>query len=256
MFKLLKADFRRYSRTRLLYIVALINLALSLLTILITYFVIDELLLGGLGQKGYDYFLTALNPSSNGGLLIGIVVSAVVAQEFAYGTIRNKIIVGHRRFHVYLSLLLSTLTVAMILFIINMLTLGLLATFFFGYGRAWNAEECLRLLALFGLGSMIYLFFALMAFLFGTIIRNQGGAIIGYIFGVFFLSLTLTLHGLQSQYPQFVETFFYIQPFGQMYTLMGDGLNGKLATFILISIPLYYLLVGGLGYYIFNKRDL
>ena len=51
MFKLLKADFRRYSRTRLLYIVALINLALSLLTILITYFVIDELLLGGLGQR-------------------------------------------------------------------------------------------------------------------------------------------------------------------------------------------------------------
>lgn len=68
MINLLKADFRRYSRTKLLYIVALINLVLALFTILFTYWFVDESLLGEFTQGGYGYFLTALSPSNNGGL--------------------------------------------------------------------------------------------------------------------------------------------------------------------------------------------
>lgn len=254
MLNVLNADLRRYSRTKLIYIGFLVISLLNILSTLLIYQLADSDFLVDIGMGGYYSFIDALTPSNNGGLVIGIIICALVAQEFSYGTIRNKVIVGHRRIDIFISLLLSSVIVATILFVLNTFVNGGFGTLIIGFGKDFNKDVLFELLSIIGLGTFIFLIFIFLGVLLGILIRNTGGSIVAYLVIMLILSITIVIEPLNNN--QMVNTILSYHPINQISTLMMDGLSKELVTNILISTPIYYLLIGGLGYYFFKVKDL
>lgn len=134
MLNLLKADFNKILQTRFVHILFLIIVTFPLLSMLF-FLALDPSTID-IDSNGYALIIDSYHPNNNAGLLIGIMACVITCQEFSYGTIRNKMISGHKRWHIYLSLTLSTVIMTVPFFLINVLLNGLLGSFILGYGRS------------------------------------------------------------------------------------------------------------------------
>lgn len=252
MINLLLADLRKYSRTKMIYIIFIVIIVLNLFTVLLLSTLTDEY--GAF--NGYRLILDSFNPSSNAGLLIYVFAGVLVSQEFSYGTIRNKIIAGHRRWQVYLSMTLSTILVSVILLLLNTAFYGGLGTLILGYGREWDAKEFVRLLLLIGVSTAIYMVFIFLSIFIATLCRNTGLSIIISIFGILLLSISLVLSEFQFNTLKPIQEILSYTPIEQSFRIGQDEFSRKLAIRALMTSPIYYALLTGVGIVIFQKRDI
>lgn len=112
MMRLIRASIRYYSRNKALYIALGLFVALALALPILGYWNFikyDELSF----FEDRFFVLTPILPFVLGGL-----IPILVGTEYDWGTIRNKLIVGHRRSEVYFSSLLVSLASAFLIFAI------------------------------------------------------------------------------------------------------------------------------------------
>lgn len=109
MYKLLNANFYRLIKNKIFWlsVIATVIMAFVLFCILDLSNGIETILFKHIGVSG---------------IFISIFTSLFVGIEYANGTIRNKIIVGHSRIKIYLSNLMMSITVGIILEIIYIVT--------------------------------------------------------------------------------------------------------------------------------------
>lgn len=108
MYKLLNAGFYRLRKNKIFWGIIVITLCMG-------YFCLK---LKGAGS-GIDLLL--LDNLVTIGLFISIFTSLFVGLEYANGTIRNKIVVGHSRIKIYLSNLIISITVGILIEFVYML---------------------------------------------------------------------------------------------------------------------------------------
>lgn len=105
MIKLLRAGFTRLRKNKLFWLLVIFSIGLGLYMIFINYS----------GMKNYGDIIEVeqlmLNYSTIIGIVIAIFASLFLGVEYSDGTIRNKIIIGHKRINIYLSnLIIVTIT--------------------------------------------------------------------------------------------------------------------------------------------------
>ncbi|MBO5789476.1 MAG: hypothetical protein J6R42_05985 [Clostridia bacterium] len=113
MNKLLKVDMKRICKDKLLLVVSIIGLGFGILMP-----IIFKLLFTGLGVEdimdiGMDakfFLFNSFSPSNNFGIILPVFLCIIVCKDFSHGTIRNKIICGHKRSHIFLSMFISVST--------------------------------------------------------------------------------------------------------------------------------------------------
>lgn len=131
MYKLLNASFSRLRKNK-------IFLGLVILTLIIAAFMlISEYLdkvkyssVFGISSNTTDILLT--NFINIVGFFIAIFTSLFVGAEYSDGTIRNKIVAGHSRKNIYLSNLIVSIVVGLILEFIYLIIISIVAIPVFG----------------------------------------------------------------------------------------------------------------------------
>lgn len=78
-------------------------------------------------------------------LIIPVIISLFIGTDFSDGTIRNKLMVGHRRINVYLANLITLIAGSLILYLVGVLTSYLFGLIFFKYAvlSAWTICKAL-----------------------------------------------------------------------------------------------------------------
>ncbi len=270
MVNLLKSDLKRMFKDKLFLITCIIGAGFGILTSLLYYglnFLVDSIEEGMAMFYAKDALAASFAPLNNFGFILPIFICIILNKDFSYGTIRNKIISGHSRTNIYLSLLISTslLMLATILgyTIINfgvssiLLDYSITTTFSKDIGY-------ILLTILFGLIGYI-LFSALIVF-FCTSMKNAGLAIVLY-FGISFF-LTIAALAFSISIPMIDEKMSFLKDFLDVLcnlnifylfnNIIGyvDAYEVKEILYIVLDVVVFGGLVSMLGILLFNKKDL
>lgn len=276
MNNLLKADFRRVMKDKLLLVMGILAVAFAVVTPLL-YTVI----LAGLDIDGNDMeigmlfqfnaksqFFAAFSLGNNLGLIVPVLIAIVLCKDFSFGTVRNKIIAGNCRRNIFLSLFISCAVVLTAVMLLHaFITLAVSRCFFdyqqtpFTFADFWYFLEslCLEILVLLFVASMLSWLCASM--------KNVGLVIVLYIAIAFVCILIGTILQTVITVMEFVESdesvlsvlrFVSRINMFNVSSQIGTGTHYALKDILYIVVPSTVGIVGflGLGFLKFRKKDL
>lgn len=277
MRNLLKADFRRIWKDKMLLVMGILAVAFALITPLLYTIIfsgteaaddpmVSMMISGYITAK--NQFFASFSLGNNLGLAVPILLAVVLCKDFSYGTIRNKIIAGKSRSAIYLSLFITCATVLIgVMLLHGFVTLGFSLIFFdyqsapftlsdFGYFISSLALEILVLLcvaaflswlcaAVKSVGLVIVLY---VAFIFALVII---GSILQVVISVMEMSGS-------SENALSVLRFFDRINIGSAAAYIGMGNSYSITDVLYFTLPslLGILAFTGLGLRKFNKKDL
>jgi|SRR5690554_316649 len=259
MINLLKAEFTKIRKEKTFLISLVIVIVASILIsflylgleLMVNNQAIEEIPLIEFTGKGI--FLGSFSPTQNVGIIIPIVLSMIITREFSYGTIRNKVISGHNKITIFLSITIVNLIIGLFLFLVNILSSLLFGSLIMGYGTAFTANEILFILKTIGLGLLIYSSIVMFTILIAMTVKSLGPTLIIVILSLLFLGLIGSLNQIPGV-PNSIEIFISIIPSYQLINLANMNTDLVLKSTIM-AIVLNVVFVA-LGIYIFNKQDL
>lgn len=284
MLKLLGTDLKRIIKDKLFIVICIIGGLFALLNPLINLVLVAivkipdpsyfELL--GLAMSGKVAFFTFFNPSNNFGLILPIFISIIIFKDFSNGTIRNKIICGHSRTNIFVSIFLSTFISLFSILLVNaLISFGLTMLFspyqigeYTGYEFLYFIESLVYI-------TIAYIFIASIIAFISVFVKNVGLSIIFYLaiaMGAIFMGSIFTTAEIFIDSYDFIgkeivspivkflnsiNVFMYVQG-SPLTDSIGSGTRYELAT------RLYYIftplvgtgLLGLLGILVINKRDI
>lgn len=273
MIKLLNASFTRLRKTKIFWL-------LTIFSILFAFFMINTKYSD---MKLYNEVIEVeqlmINYSTIVGIVIAIFTSLFLGVEYSDGTIRNKIIIGHKRANIYLSNLLTVIITSLFSYILFIAVISAIGIPLFG-GLTMKLSTLLKIIGCIFMTiisfSSIYTFIAMLISnktitAITCIMLTLGMMMISVVcFNVINAEPTIPqgyydngeLKYEQVQNPRYpselkrnvYQTIVDILPSGQMFQIAGR------TTANLKVLPLYSLVVfivfTGTGIILFNKKDL
>ena len=129
MLSLIRTDLKRILKDKLLIVIGILCVVFAVLTPLLLFAVSGisaetaEML--GMAINAKTLFFQAFNPANDFGLVCAILICIILCRDFAYGTVRNKLICGKTRTQVYLSSFIAcAIVVCSLMVIYAFFTLG------------------------------------------------------------------------------------------------------------------------------------
>lgn len=116
MRNLLVSDLKRVFKDKLFLVVCILGACFALFTPLL-YLVLFKIVgaadLAELIEMGFDFtgktmFFGSFSLTNNFGLILPVFIIIIILKDFSHGTIRNKIICGHSRTNIFLSMFITT----------------------------------------------------------------------------------------------------------------------------------------------------
>lgn len=116
MRNLLVADLKRVLKDKLFLVICIIGACFAIFTPLLNLVLIkilgsielEELVEIGFDFSGKMMFFSSFSLTNNFGLILPIFIIIIILKDFSHGTIRNKIICGHSRTNIFLSMFITT----------------------------------------------------------------------------------------------------------------------------------------------------
>lgn len=186
------------------------------------------------------------------GILSSVFYSLFLGTEYSEGTIRNKVIIGHKRKNIYISSFLSGCFAITIIYLAGVLT-GMMIGFLLFEPFYQSLDQILLAILIGWLASLSYIsIFNLIGMLSVSKARTSILCILITFLLIFVGSICsrLFVYGDNSIY----EFLYEINPVGQMIHALTMDVPSPIK-FILYPISLSSLLVV-IGIYFFNKKDL
>ena len=272
MTDLLKVDFKRFFKDKLLIVIAILSVVLGaispLLTGLLTKPFGDLLSILGMQFTAKHQFFSAFSYSNNMGLIAPILIAIVITKDFRYGTVRNKIISGKSRKSIYLSMFTTCATMLFAVMLLSALIAMIVGLMFFPFqDTPFDAAALQHFVLSLALELLFYLFIsAILCYLCATA-KNLGLVIILYVaiimlFDIVSVSLQVALTILA--YDQSKEIALKIADFIQNInvfsysTVIGSGTEYETSKLIymLVTPTVFTSLLILLGIRTFNRKDL
>lgn len=191
------------------------------------------------------------------GIIVSIFYSLFLGTEYNDGTIRNKLIIGHRRQNIYLASFITGIFAVTILLMMWGLIGGILALI-----SQTSINMTIGQIALMGLIGWLACISYIAIFNFiGMISSNKARTSIVCILTAFilmvmgYLCYSLARPGFLSQFQVIIFQFLFdVNPYGQIFQFM------SVDTMTLWKLCAYALslttLISGLGIYLFHRKDL
>lgn len=272
---LLKADFRRVFKDKLMIVMVILAVIFALTTPLIYALVFSgmdetemELISLFLDVSGKAQFFDSFSLTNNLGLIAPVLLAIVLCKDFSHGTVRNKIIAGRSRVAIYFSTFVTCSTVLIgIMLLQGLLTLGISLLFFeyqsgsFAFADLWYFAESLAFELL-----ILLLVSAILTWL-CTCMKNVGLVIVLYVAAIFSLSLESALLQTAYQVMEWTngnEFILSVLRFADKINIMsaaamvGKGTSYRFEDVCYITIPtiLGILAFTGFGILQFRKKDI
>ena len=270
MRNLIKIDLIRILKDKLFLIAAIITGAFALFTPLLYKLLFSAIGLDDTsGMEGMfsigarDMFFQSFSPGNNLGIIIPIFVTIILCKDFSWGTVRNKLISGKKRWKVFLSTFI-TCSVTMCAFMLThgLLTLGV-SLILFDYGVAFDTAELGYMLLSVLFEMLVYIFISALISFFTVLTRKAGVAVVLYFAVNFFFSIvgsiTMIVAPLLSE-ADAAYTVVNLLNNANVFTsgVIGGGASYSLADVLYVLLP---TLLGSalfvlLGIKVFSKKDL
>lgn len=186
------------------------------------------------------------------GILLSIFLSSFTGTEYHDGTIRNKIIVGHKRNHIYLASLLTGIAAATIIYLAALFTGGIIGILFYEE-PLHQIHEILTAIVLGWLASVSYVsIFNLIGMI---SISKAKTSVISILIAFSLIFVGALCFSLLSGGENLVIQFLYeFNPFGQTIQAMGFSLESVLKL-IVYALSLSGI-CNGIGLYVFSSKAL
>lgn len=274
MTRLLKADFKRFFKDKLFLVSCIIALVFSIINPLLYKLIFSSLLEFEMEELGMVLDLNSLyfqsfSLSNNLGLIVPILIVIIIFKDFSFGTIRNKIIAGHNRINIFLSLfIVSSAIISLIMFSSATIT-GLLSMALFpDLVSKLTSKEIGYFIASIGFELLIMIFVAALVSFLSVFMKNAGLAII--IYAALMLAGT-ALNGIASiainflsfeqgkeELVKLIENISYFNIFANNSSVIGltSSYNNTQVLLLLLSSLLGISMFVGLGILVFNKKDI
>ena len=273
---LLKADFRRVLKDKLLIVIGILALVFAALTPLLYAAMVSgldiqdddlmmDMLSGMLSAK--TQFFASFSVGNNLGLIAPVLLAIVLCKDFSFGTIRNKIIAGKSRSQIFLSLFITCSVVLIAVMLLHgFITLGISLIFFeyqptpFTISDFWYFCQSL----LFDILMLLFIS-ALLSWLCANM-KNVGLVIVLYIAISFVLvmasSVIQVIISIMESMDHNDKTVAFLHFLDRInvcssVTYIGTGETYTLKDVLYLTIPAIVGTVGftGLGLLKFNKKD-
>ncbi len=194
MTNLIRSDFKRFFKDKLFMVVCILAVVFAVITPLIyvvTFRIVgdvdpmtDQMLSGYVSGKGQ--FFGAFSFGNNLGLIAPLLIAIIFYKDFTFGTVRNKIISGHSRTSIFLSIFtVCAITLFGIMLAHALLTLAISLPFFGYQEEPFTMADFWYLLESLAFDLLIYLFAAAFVSWLCVTKRNLGMVIVLYIALVF-----------------------------------------------------------------------
>lgn len=274
MNRLLKADFKRFFKDKLFLVSCIIALVFSIINPLLYKLIFSSLLEFEMEELGIVLDLNSLyfqsfSLSNNLGLIVPILIVIIIFKDFSFGTIRNKIIAGHNRTNIFISLfIVSSAIISLIMFSSATIT-GLLSMALFpDLVSNLTSKEIGYFIASIGFELLVMIFVAALVSFLSVFMKNAGLAII--IYAALMLAGT-ALNGIASiainflsfeqgkeELVKLIENISYFNIFANNSSVIGltSSYNNTQVLLLLLSSLLGISMFVGLGILVFSKKDI
>ncbi len=274
---LLKSDFRRVFKDKLLIVMGILAVVFAAITPLL-YAVIfsgsgivdDEMAMGMLSGfiTGKAQFFGSFSLGNNLGLIAPVLLAIVLCKDFSFGTIRNKIIAGKSRTAIYLSLLITCATVLIAVMMLHaFMTLGISLLFFDYQSTPFTLSDFWYFLESLAFEILVLLCVAAMLSWLCASMKNVGLVIVLFVAIVFALVMAgsimqviISVLEAANGGERTIKILRFIDRInvGNAAAYIGMGTKYTLKDVLYLTIPALTGLLGftGLGLLKFNKKDL
>jgi ABC-type transport system involved in multi-copper enzyme maturation permease subunit len=188
MTNLIKTDLKRIFKDKLFLITCIIAAALALFSPLLNVVVFaaldatESLEMLGMLPTAKSFFFQSFLPGNNIGLIMPILVAIILCKDFSQGTVRNKIICGHSRFSIFLSMFISSSVVSSIIMIgQGLITLFFSLAFFEYSSEAFSLSEFGYVLISILFEILVYVLISAIISFFCVAMKNAGTAVVMYV---------------------------------------------------------------------------
>ncbi len=269
MINLLVTDFRRVCKDKLFWITVIIGGVFALITPLLYAALFrgldqDLIEMMGVTVNAKSQFFTAFHFGDNFGLVAPVLLAIVLCKDFSYGTVRNKIIGGHSRTNIFLSMFITCgVTLFLLMLCHALLTLGCSLLFFPYQEGGFGWRDFGYLMASLGLEVLCYLFITSLVCLLCVTMKNVGLTIVVYIAVAFMMALIVSVIQIalvvipNETLVKVLEIVNQINPFYQV-GVIGQGNTYELKE-ILYAVLAPVLSAAGMvvmGLLYFKKKDI
>lgn len=186
MLNLIKSDFRRVLKDKLFMVVCILAAVFALITPLLYQAIFSsvgsdmEMLMGGI-VTAKDNFFGAFSLGNNFGFVMPFLLAIVLCKDFSQGTVRNKIISGHSRTSIFLSLYTVCAAVMWVLTLLHAILTLFVSLLFFEYqGSPFTASDLAYLLESIAFEMMVFLCLAAFISWLCVSMKNVGLVIVLY----------------------------------------------------------------------------
>ena len=194
MTQLIKSDFRKFFKDKLFLVVCILAVVFAVITPLMYV-----ALIGGMGKldptteemfssylSSKSQFFGAFSFGNNLGLIAPLLIGIILSKDFTHGTVRNKIISGHSRTSIFLSIFIVCATALFGIILAHaLLTLGVSLPFFDYQPAPFTKSDFGYLMLSLLFEFLIYIFAAALVSWLCATRKNVGMVIVMYIAIVF-----------------------------------------------------------------------
>lgn len=275
MARLLRVDLKRILKDKLFLVVCIIGAVLAVTTpllykALVVFLQIESEDLASSIFSIQSVFYSSFSLTNNLGIIIPVFLLIIMAKDFSFGTIRNKIVSGNSRTNVFLSMFISCGIVLVCSMLAYALLTGLisLALFSDSIGTI-NKEAILYLVSSIVFEILIFIFIAALLSFINVFCKNVGLKIIVYVaitllftalYGILQVAISMMIfNGTDNQL--LIDALEVILKLNIFYSNTGIiGMVEKYSTEDIICILSSTILGSGLfillGIVCLNKKDI
>ena len=267
MNKLFAADMYRIKKSKLTLILLIISVGLPIFLVLVSFVMslfassltsdpTEEALLESM-FNAKTLMASSFSMTNNLGLIIPIFSAIIVGADLSSGTLRNKIIAGHKRSHIYLSHLFTMIIYDIVAITIGFVVTALLSIALFGYGVEFNSDEVLNLVYFIITGIMAFAFLASLSALFSLVIKSTPLAIVLVVVLTFSISLIASALPLLEFFDiEKIKYLMYLVPSYVNTQYASDKIDTVMFIMSTVSYLFYIALNTLLGIVIFKNKEL
>lgn len=264
MKNLLKVDFYRLRKDKTALIGAIVAAGFLIFTVImyVGIWAFQNRMEGDQITLFYpkNAFVQGFQMGNNVGLIISILIAVLTTRDFSQNTLRLKIINGHERWKIYLSMIIVNLTYgASIILSYSILSL-LFSSLIFGYGQPFTVNEFFTLLGTGALALLIAILIISIVTAFSMRTKRMGAAIgltIAFIMGEVILTMFLLLSPIVIRdLPEWFLKVLQIFPTIGLQNLMTYNLDTTDIIIVVVSNVFFIFLTNFLSILSFNKSDI
>lgn len=274
---LLRADFKRVLKDKLLIVMGIVAVVFALINPLLyaaifseAEIMADEMGMGMFADliSGKAQFFSAFSLGNNVGLIAPVLLAIALCKDFSFGTVRNKIIAGKSRTAIFLSLFVTCAVVLVAVMLLHaFITLGVSLIFFDYQSTAFTVSDFWFFMESLAFELLVLLYAAALLSCLCACMKNVGLVIVLYIALTFVQTIAgsitqtvVSLSDLMDGSERLISVMRFLDRInvGNASVYIGRGTGYSLEDVLYLTIPASAELFAflGLGLWKFNKKDL